>query len=147
MARRKTCVACGRDFTARRRDALACSPACKQQAHRAQRKSATWLKGSRLKAADAIFVFSVGGGDATKNVSPNLVGALDYAKSVGSTIMGIVGRDGCYTAKMADVAVIVPTVNSAHVTPHSEAFQAVVWHLFVSHPKLKAAQTKWESTK
>jgi D-sedoheptulose 7-phosphate isomerase len=108
---------------------------------------AAWLKGSRLKAADAIFVFSVGGGDVTKNVSPNLVAALDYAKSVGTTILGIVGRDGGYTAKMADVAVIVPTVNPAHVTPHSEAFQAVVWHLLVSHPELKQSQTKWESVK
>jgi D-sedoheptulose 7-phosphate isomerase len=108
---------------------------------------AAWLKGSRLKAQDAIFIFSVGGGDATKNVSPNLVGAIDYAKSVGATILGIVGRDGGYTAKMADVAVIVPTVNAAHVTPHSEAFQAVVWHLLVSHPELKQVQTKWESVK
>jgi D-sedoheptulose 7-phosphate isomerase len=108
---------------------------------------AAWLRGSRLRAADAIFVFSVGGGDATKNVSPNLVSALDYAKSVGTTILGIVGRDGGYTAKMADVAVIVPTVNSAHVTPHSEAFQAVVWHLLVSHPELRQSQTKWESVK
>jgi D-sedoheptulose 7-phosphate isomerase len=89
----------------------------------------------------------VGGGDASKNVSPNLVSALDYAKSVGATVLGIVGRDGGYTAKVADACVIVPTVNSAHVTPHSEAFQAVVWHLLVSHPELKHSQTKWESVK
>jgi D-sedoheptulose 7-phosphate isomerase len=106
-----------------------------------------WLRGSRLKATDAIFVLSVGGGDASKNVSPNLVSALDYAKSVGATVLGIVGRDGGYTAKVADACVIVPTVNSAHVTPHSEAFQAVVWHLLVSHPELKHSQTKWESVK
>jgi D-sedoheptulose 7-phosphate isomerase len=106
-----------------------------------------WLKGSRLKAADAVFVLSVGGGDATKNVSPNLVSALDHAKSVGATILGIVGRDGGYTAKVADACVIVPTVNSAHITPHSEAFQAVIWHLLVSHPELKQSQTKWESVK
>jgi D-sedoheptulose 7-phosphate isomerase len=106
-----------------------------------------WLRGSRLKAIDAIFVLSVGGGDAAKNVSPNLVSALDYAKSVGATVLGIVGRDGGYTAKVADACVIVPTVNSAHVTPHSEAFQAVVWHLLVSHPELKQSPTKWESVK
>ena len=108
---------------------------------------AEWLKGSRLKATDAVLVLSVGGGDASKNVSPNLVRALDYAKSAGTTILGIVGRDGGYTAKMADECVIIPTVNSAHVTPHSEAFQAVVWHLLVSHPELKQAETKWESVK
>jgi len=106
-----------------------------------------WLKGSHLKAEDAIFVLSVGGGDAVKNVSPNLVGALDYAKSVGATILGIIGRDGGYTAKVASACVIVPTVNSAHITPHAETFQAVVWHLLVSHPELKKVQTKWESVK
>lgn len=105
-----------------------------------------WLKGSRLKPADAILVFSVGGGDLERNVSPNLVRALQYAKQVGATVCGIVGRDGGYTAKVADACVIVPTVNAAHVTPHAEAFQAVVWHLFVTHPALKAAATKWEST-
>ncbi|MGR4065629.1 MAG: SIS domain-containing protein [Vulcanimicrobiaceae bacterium] len=104
-----------------------------------------WLKVSRLSRADAVLVFSVGGGDAANNVSPNLVRALDYAKSVGATILGIVGRDGGHTAKMADACVIVPTVNAAHVTPHSEAFQAVIWHGLVSHPKLKSAPTKWES--
>lgn len=104
-----------------------------------------WLKVSRLSRNDAVLVFSVGGGDAANNVSPNLVCALDYAKSVGATILGVVGRDGGHTAKMADACVIVPTVNPAHVTPHSEAFQAVIWHGLVSHPKLKAAPTKWES--
>jgi len=104
-----------------------------------------WLKVSRLADRDAVLVFSVGGGDEEKNVSPNLVRALKYAKSVGSTILGVVGRDGGYTAKVADACVIVPTVNAAHVTPHSEAFQAVVWHGLVSHPLLKREETKWES--
>ena len=106
-----------------------------------------WLKGSRLTAKDALLVLSVGGGDVERNVSPNLVAALQLAKERQSAILGIVGRDGGYTAKVADVCVIVPTVNPMNTTPHSEAFQAVVWHLFVSHPALKAAQTKWESTK
>ncbi len=105
-----------------------------------------WLRGSRLNAKDGILVFSVGGGDLERNVSPNLVRAVQHAKAVGATVCGIVGRDGGYTAKVADVCVIVPTVNAAHVTPHAEAFQAVVWHLFVTHPALKAAATKWEST-
>ena len=105
-----------------------------------------WLKGSRLNADDGILVFSVGGGDLERNVSPNLVRAVQHAKKVGATVCGIVGRDGGYTAKVADACVIVPTVNAAHVTPHAEAFQAVVWHLFVTHPALKAAATKWEST-
>jgi D-sedoheptulose 7-phosphate isomerase len=104
-----------------------------------------WLKISKLLAKDAIFIFSVGGGSLEKNISPNLVTALQYAKTVGAKIMGVVGRDGGYTAQVADACVIVPTVNSENVTPHSEAFQAVVWHLLVSHPKLKANQTKWES--
>src|SRR2546421_208528 len=94
----------------------------------------------------AVLVFSVGGGDAERNVSPNLVSALQHAKSVGAKIAGIVGRDGGYTARVADVCVIVPTVNAQSVTPHTEAFQAVIWHLLVSHPKLKEAQTKWAST-
>jgi len=106
-----------------------------------------WLKGSRLNAKDALLIFSVGGGDVERNVSPNLVAALQLAKERQSAILGIVGRDGGYTAKVADVCVIIPTVNAANTTPHAEAFQAVVWHLFVSHPALKAAQTKWESTK
>ncbi|HLL89239.1 MAG TPA: SIS domain-containing protein, partial [Tepidisphaeraceae bacterium] len=93
-----------------------------------------WLKGSRLRKEDGVFVFSVGGGSLEKNVSPNLVRALQHAKEVGATIVGVVGRDGGYTAKVADAAVVIPTVNADHVTPHSEAFQAVVWHLLVSHP-------------
>ncbi len=104
-----------------------------------------WLKVSKLSARDAIFVFSVGGGNLEKNISPNLVTALRHAKTVGAKITGVVGRDGGYTAQTADVCVIVPTVNADTITPHSEAFQAVVWHLLVSHPKLKANQTKWES--
>jgi D-sedoheptulose 7-phosphate isomerase len=106
-----------------------------------------WLKVSRLGPRDLILVFSVGGGNLENNVSPNLVAALQYAKSVGAKVIGIVGRDGGYTAKVADACVIIPTVNVQHTTPHAEAFQAVVWHLLVSHPKLKAAQTKWESVK
>jgi len=108
---------------------------------------AEWLKGSRLQAKDGLLILSVGGGNLEKNVSPNLVNAIQLAKQVGAAVVGIVGRDGGYTAKEATACVIVPTVNAAHVTPHSEAFQAVIWHLFVSHPKLKVAQTKWESTK
>jgi D-sedoheptulose 7-phosphate isomerase len=108
---------------------------------------AEWLKGSRLNAKDGLLIFSVGGGNLEKNVSPNLVTAIELAKKAGASIVGIVGRDGGYTAKAATACVIIPTVNPAHVTPHSEAFQAVIWHLLVSHPKLKAAQTKWESTK
>jgi len=104
-----------------------------------------WLKVSRLQANDAIFVFSVGGGNLAKNVSPNLVRALQFAKIVGADILGVVGRDGGYTAEVGDAVCIIPTVNPDAVTPHSEAFQAVVWHLLVSHPALKAAQTKWES--
>jgi D-sedoheptulose 7-phosphate isomerase len=106
-----------------------------------------WLKGSRLNAKDGLLIFSVGGGNVEKNVSPNLVSAIQLAKQVGASIVGIVGRDGGYTAKEANACVIVPTVNPEHVTPHSEAFQAVVWHLFVSHPKLKVNKTKWEGTK
>ena len=106
-----------------------------------------WLKGSRLHAKDALLIFSVGGGNVEKNVSPNLVSALQLAKSVGASVLGVVGRDGGDTAKMATACVIIPTVNPEHVTPHSEAFQAVVWHLFVSHPKLKVNRTKWEAVK
>ena len=106
-----------------------------------------WLKGSRLGAKDGLLIFSVGGGNLEKNVSPNLVSAVQLAKSVGASVIGIVGRDGGYTATEATACVIVPTVNAEHVTPHSEAFQAVVWHLFVSHPKLKVNKTKWESAK
>ena len=104
-----------------------------------------WLKTSKLGDRDCVMVFSVGGGNLEKNISPNLVSALRYAKSVGARIAGIVGRDGGYTATVADACVIVPTVNPETVTPHSEAFQAVIWHLLVSHPKLKANPTKWEA--
>jgi D-sedoheptulose 7-phosphate isomerase len=106
-----------------------------------------WLKGSRLQSKDALLVLSVGGGNLEKNVSPNLVSALQLAKETGSSIFGIVGRDGGYTAQVADIAVVIPTVNPSNTTPHSEAFQAVVWHLLVSHPALKKAETKWESTR
>jgi len=106
----------------------------------------SWLKTSKLQAHDAVLVFSVGGGDLERNVSPNLVAALKLAKSVGAKIIGVVGRDGGYTAKVADACVLIPVVNPVHVTPHSEAFQAVVWHLLVSHPVVKVEQTKWEST-
>src|SRR5271165_2614316 len=105
-----------------------------------------WLKTSKLAARDAVLVFSVGGGDVERNVSPNLVAALKLAKSVGAKIIGLVGRDGGFTAKVADVCVLIPVVNPMHVTPHSEAFQAVVWHLLVTHPAVKVEQTKWEST-
>jgi len=103
-----------------------------------------WLRVSRLEGRDALLILSVGGGDLDKRVSPNLVAALRYAREVGTRIAGIVGRDGGYTAKVADAVVVIPTVNPAHVTPHTEAFQAVVWHLIVSHPLLKATETKWE---
>jgi D-sedoheptulose 7-phosphate isomerase len=108
---------------------------------------AEWLKGSRLNGKDALLIFSVGGGSVEKNISPNLVAALQLAKERGTSVLGIVGRDGGYTAQVADVTILIPTVNPDNTTPHAEAFQAVVWHLFVSHPKLKVAQTKWESTK
>lgn len=104
-----------------------------------------WLKISKLQPKDALFIFSVGGGNLEKNISPNLVEAIKLAKTVGAKVTGVVGRDGGYTAQAADACVIVPTVNPETITPHSEAFQAVVWHLLVSHPKLKANQTKWES--
>jgi D-sedoheptulose 7-phosphate isomerase len=107
---------------------------------------AEWLKVSRLNAKDAVFVMSVGGGNLEKNISPNLVLALQYAKAVGATILGIVGRDGGYTAQVSDAVVVVPTVNAEAITPHSEAFQGVIWHLLVSHPDLKARATKWESS-
>ena len=104
-----------------------------------------WLKTSKLVAKDVVFIFSVGGGNLEKNISPNLVEALKLAKAIGAKIIGVVGRDGGYTAQVADACVIVPTINAEAITPHSEAFQAVIWHLLVSHPKLKANQTKWES--
>jgi D-sedoheptulose 7-phosphate isomerase len=105
-----------------------------------------WLRGSRLRKEDGVFVFSVGGGNLEKNVSPNLVSALQLARERGASVVGVVGRDGGYTARVADACVIIPTVNDGTVTPHQEAFQAVIWHLLVSHPKLKQSQTKWEST-
>ncbi len=104
-----------------------------------------WLKVSRLQPADALFVLSVGGGSIEAQVSSNLVPALQYAKQVGARILGIVGRDGGYTATVAQACVVVPTVDPQTVTPHSEAFQAVIWHLLVSHPRLRAAPAKWES--
>jgi D-sedoheptulose 7-phosphate isomerase len=105
----------------------------------------SWLRTSRLRSNDLVLVFSVGGGNLEQNVSPNLVAALKYAKSVGAKIIGVVGRDGGYTATVADACVLIPTVNPAHITPHTEAFQAVVWHLLVSHPTVKMQSTKWES--
>ena len=104
-----------------------------------------WLKISNLNSKDLIFVFSVGGGNIEKNISPNLVEALKYGKLIGCKLTGVVGRDGGYTAKVADACVIIPTVNEKTITPHTEAFQAVIWHLIVSHPKLKLNETKWES--
>lgn len=108
---------------------------------------ANWLLGSRLGAQDAVFIFSVGGGNLEKNVSPNLVRALELAQKVGAKIVGVVGRDGGYTAKVADACVIVPEINPGTITPHTEAFHAVVWHLIVTHPELKANEMKWESTR
>ena len=107
----------------------------------------SWLRVSRLGRLDTVLVFSVGGGNLEKNVSPNLVRALEFAKSAGASILGIVGRDGGFTAQVADACAIVPTVNGVHTTPHAEAFQAVIWHLLVTHPALKVAETKWESVK
>jgi D-sedoheptulose 7-phosphate isomerase len=104
-----------------------------------------WLRVSRLRPDDALLIFSVGGGDLVKNVSPNLVRAVQYAKEVGARVTGIVGRDGGYTKQAGDAVVVIPVVNDDHITPHSEAFQAVVWHLIVTHPALKARATKWES--
>ena len=106
---------------------------------------ARWLEGSRLRAGDVVFVFSVGGGDLEKNISANIIQALQLAQRVGARIVGVVGRDGGYTAKVADAVVIIPTISADTVTPHTEAFQAVVWHLVVSHPSLKRHETKWES--
>ncbi|HEY3805801.1 MAG TPA: SIS domain-containing protein [Kofleriaceae bacterium] len=105
-----------------------------------------WLRTSRLDKDDTLVIFSVGGGNVDKNISPNLVHALKLAKERGASVVGVVGRDGGYTKQVADACVLIPTVNDQNITPHSEAFQAVVWHLLVSHPKLKQTQTKWEST-
>lgn len=104
-----------------------------------------WLKVSRLSARDAVFVLSVGGGSSEKKISVNLVAAVDHARETGARVLGIVGRDGGHTARLADACIIVPTVNPQTVTPHTEAFQAVIWHLLVSHPRLKVRETKWES--
>jgi D-sedoheptulose 7-phosphate isomerase len=105
-----------------------------------------WLKTSRINSKDAVFVLSVGGGSLEKNISPNIVTALQHAKKVGARVLGIVGRDGGYTAQVADACVLVPTINPESITPHTESFHAVIWHLLVSHPKLKAHPTKWESS-
>jgi D-sedoheptulose 7-phosphate isomerase len=104
-----------------------------------------WLRVSRLTSTDMLLVFSVGGGDLERNISANLARAVEYARQIGCSIGAVLGRDGGYTGRVAEACVIVPTVNDAHVTPHTEAFQAVIWHLLVSHPALKAAPTKWES--
>ncbi len=107
---------------------------------------AAWLKISRLSSKDMIFVFSVGGGDLDRNISPNIVRAVQYAKEVGATVIGVLGRDGGYTASVADASVIIPTVNAEMTTPHTESFQAVVWHLLVSDPRLQLMSNKWESS-
>ncbi len=104
-----------------------------------------WLKGSRLRNVDGVFIFSVGGGNAEKNISVNIVQALKYAREAGAKVFGIVGRDGGYTAKVADACVVVPTVNPETITPHTESFQAIIWHLIVSHPEMKISEMKWES--
>ena len=104
-----------------------------------------WLRGSRLNGKDCVLVFSVGGGNKEKNVSVNLVHALAYAKEQQTKVIGIVGRDGCYTAQVADACCLIPVVNPGNTTPHTEAFHAVIWHALVSHPKLKTTETKWES--
>ncbi len=104
-----------------------------------------WLKLSKLCSKDLVFIFSVGGGNIEKNISPNIVSALKYAQEVKAKITGVIGRDGGYTAKVANACIIIPTVNDENITPHAEAFQSVIWHLLVSHPKLKSNQTKWES--
>ena len=106
---------------------------------------ANWLRGSRLSAADALFVFSVGGGSIERNISMNLVNSLRLAREVGSRILGVVGRDGGFTAQVGDEVVVIPTLSADTVTAHAESFQAVVWHLLVSHPALRAREMKWES--
>jgi D-sedoheptulose 7-phosphate isomerase len=105
-----------------------------------------WLRGSRLRAGDAVLVFSVGGGNVEKNISANIVHAVRHAKEIGVTVLGIVGRDGGYTAAQADACIVIPTLSPETVTPHAEAWQAVIWHLIVSHPEMKAYEMKWEST-
>lgn len=106
---------------------------------------AAWLAGSRLRSDDLVLVFSVGGGDLERNISRNLVRALEYTRDVGAKVVGVVGRSGGYTAKVADACVVVPTVNAESVTPHTETLQAVIWHLLVSHPDVQIASMKWES--
>ena len=108
---------------------------------------ASWLQGSRLRKEDAVFVFSVGGGNKEKNISANIVEALVFARSVGASILAVVGRDGGYAAQVADACVLIPTLEAATVTPLVESFHGVIWHLLVSHPKLKANETKWESVR
>jgi D-sedoheptulose 7-phosphate isomerase len=108
---------------------------------------ANWLRGSHINTRDLVLVFSVGGGDAQRNISANLVRALQCAKEAGARVCGVVGRDGGFTAQVADACVLIPVANPQTVTPHTEAFQALVWHLLVSHPRLKAAEMKWESVK
>jgi len=112
-----------------------------------QTSFANWLKGSRIRADDVVMVFSVGGGNAQKNISANIVEALKLAKAAGAKVIGVVGRDGGYTKEVANACVVVPTVNPNNVTPHTEAFQAVVWHAMVTHPKLIVNEMKWESTR
>ena len=107
---------------------------------------AAWLKVSRLSSKDMLFIFSVGGGDLARNISPNIVRAVEYAKQVGAKVIGVLGRDGGYTASVADACVVIPTVNDAMITPHTESFQAVIWHLLVSDPRLQMASNKWESS-
>jgi len=106
-----------------------------------------WLKGSRINSKDGIFVFSVGGGDLEKNISANIVKSIKYAKGLGCKIVGIVGKDGGYTKEIGDAVVVIPVINISRITPHTEGFQSVIWHLLVSHPKLQMNPTKWESTK
>lgn len=115
--------------------------------HGWEKSLVNWLMTSRLGSHDGVFVFSVGGGDKERNISANIVGALDFARGAGAKIMGIVGRDGGYTAKVADAVVIVPPVNPETVTPHAESFQSLIWHLIVSHPQVKLNPMKWESAK
>ncbi|HMS65231.1 MAG TPA: SIS domain-containing protein [Ignavibacteria bacterium] len=106
-----------------------------------------WLKGSKLNSNDCVFIFSVGGGNKEKNISVNIVNALKYSKEVNASVIGIVGKDGGYTAEVADACVIIPTVNPETITPHSEAFQATIWHLIETHPSVKSNEMKWESVR
>src|SRR5579883_3636780 len=108
---------------------------------------ASWLRASRISAKDALLVFSVGGGNEEKRISVNLIEAIRMGRRVGAKVLGIVGRDGGYTAAVADACVVIPTVNEHNVTPHAEAFQTVVWHLLVSHPALRAHEMKWETVR